>query len=295
MSLGLTAIPTAVQGRYDGAKGMWYLDPESTIEEIWIAIRPSQIKLHRSVMSDTSQQTFDVLNVAKVITPSTLSLQILFVLSHNGVPNGTLIEMQKEQLQEIIDNLFGPEGGKKDGLELAKSLDEAAGVSFSRARRNATHVAATRGLLSRAEADHVDRYVEDDAEMAELDDAGAEYQTVQERAYDMSLAGFELDKSYTMMDLYVKVAKTLLDRSVKDWRIRVPQSAELYVIPDPLGVLKEGEVQIRFGPDAPVDPDTMMRMFSLTGDVLVTRHPCLTPVDIQKVKGSSIPRASKSY
>lgn len=108
----------------------------------------------------------------------------------------------------------------------------------------------------------------------------------------MLMAGFEAGKSALLTKLIVQATKTTLDRMVRKFRFTVKRSAKVLVIPDPVGVLQEGEVQLVFGRDSPVDPSTMMRKAYLSGDVLVTRHPCLLPTDIRKVKASTHPSLS---
>lgn len=97
--LNMSSLPTAVQGRYDGAKGVWYLAPgdedERNEKGMWIGIRDSQKKLQRNDTTEKCQQILDVLRPATVTTPSCLSKQILMILVHNGVALGTLINMQK--------------------------------------------------------------------------------------------------------------------------------------------------------------------------------------------------------
>lgn len=42
--LGLTVIPSAVQGRLGSAKGMWIVDVTESSDDLWIEIFPSQRK-----------------------------------------------------------------------------------------------------------------------------------------------------------------------------------------------------------------------------------------------------------
>lgn len=155
--LGLATVPTAVQGRYDGAKGVWYVVPvkeQARWSEngeggsIWIGIRDSQRKLNRGQTLDVSHQVLDVLRVSQATTPSCLSKQILLVMSHNGVPHRTLIEMQERQLRQMVNNFF-----VVDAVELAKVLDRAGGVYNGRARRAAPHLAASKGFSNRVTED----------------------------------------------------------------------------------------------------------------------------------------------
>lgn len=104
------------------------------------------------------------------------------------------------------------------------------------------------------------------------------------------LSGFLIKSSLVTSDEVMQAVKALLDRS-KD-RIVVQRSVERPIIPDPLGVLEEGEIQVRFGSDAPIDPESMIALPAVLGDVLITRLPCLIPTDIRKVKAVIHPRLS---
>ena len=44
--LGIEQVPAAVQGRLGGAKGVWYVDPETDpyCQDLWIELKDSQIK-----------------------------------------------------------------------------------------------------------------------------------------------------------------------------------------------------------------------------------------------------------
>lgn len=52
-------------------------------------------------------------------------------------------------------------------------------------------------------------------------------------------------------------------------------------IPDPIGILNEGEIQVRSS--HPIKSAPGGESSVILGDVLVTRHPCKVPTDIQKV------------
>lgn len=55
-----------------------------------------------------------------------------------------------------------------------------------------------------------------------------------------------------------------------------------------MGVLEEGEVQLTFNSSKmPRDPDSGVDIPALEGDVIVTRHPCLTPADCRRVRATT--------
>lgn len=51
---------------------------------------------------------------------------------------------------------------------------------------------------------------------------------------------------------------------------------------DPFGILNEGEIQVRSS--HPIRSAPGGESSIILGDVLVTRHPCKVPTDIQKVR-----------
>lgn len=286
--LELQSVPTAVQARYDGAKGVWYVasaseEASEAKDSTWIAVRESQRKLKRCKVSEPSHQILDVLRYSRVTTPSCLSRQILMVLCDSGVPHDALLEMQEEQLRRVVGRFVGQDGKLSGRGLLAKALDELGGVYVGRLRRTLSHTASAIGLLSRSAEDMASKAQEEGEEGETGETTVTTYQTIFEKAYDMLQAGFEAEESKTLSNHIVQATKIVLDRVAEKFQISVERSAEVLVIPDPVGVLEEGEIQLRFGLDCPVDPSTLERIASLSGNVLVTRHPCLAPTDIRKV------------
>ncbi|PWN41687.1 hypothetical protein IE81DRAFT_324314 [Ceraceosorus guamensis] len=310
--LGLPTIPAAFQGRFAGAKGVWYADVASTTASaLSITCRDSQVKLKLGEASvrDPSHNTFDIVTPARLSLPSKLSKQIILVLEHNGVSPLTIIDLQTAQLEAIAGRLclLQSENGSSDSMRerLAKEVDILGGVTAARARHAAPCDARAKGL-SRFSADSDDEDLSDDddgtpssttmAPSASSDDsaAGLGYRArslgVHQRAYDALISGFEPANCAMLARALREVLHVALQTVIRDFAVPVAQSAEAIVIPDPAGVLEEGTIHLGFGDQAPTDPVTGMRVGVLDNmDVLVTRHPCLLPTDIQKVRAVSHP------
>lgn len=299
---GWQRAPAAFQARFAGAKGMWYVEPQSEPGSR-LSIRDSQLKLKRSEpgLDDVTLNTIDILTPAQVQWPSTLSKQIVLVLAHNGVDEITLVALQTESLRQVTDQL----SFDRPCFELARALDKFGNITNNRNNRNLLDARA-KGLKSRTE-DERDRDGKDD-EDGELFTAP---KSKLEKCYEMLLAGFHPRESAFLADQMVDATKDILQRALNKFQIKVwimssvnaggfctdyidtvscqvPRSAEVIVIPDPIGVLQEGEVQLTFNSSKmPRDPDTGFDISALNGDVLVTRHPCLTPGDCRKVRATT--------
>ncbi|KAK0711886.1 RNA dependent RNA polymerase-domain-containing protein [Lasiosphaeris hirsuta] len=78
-SLGLTDLPTAVQGRIGSAKGMWIMCVQHTSDEIWIETYPSQRKWE-CTEDDPLHRTLEIRSMASELKSAGLNLQLLPVL-----------------------------------------------------------------------------------------------------------------------------------------------------------------------------------------------------------------------
>jgi hypothetical protein len=82
--LGISEVPSAVQGRIGSAKGMWLVDIEDTSDDVWIQTYPSQRKWDGD-LSDPDQRTLDVLTHTKEVTQAGLNTQFLPVLEDRAI------------------------------------------------------------------------------------------------------------------------------------------------------------------------------------------------------------------
>ena len=107
---GYNCIPTAVQGRIGGAKGMWSIHPndDSTQPKIWL--RDSQCKIKYTRPLDRSHRIFDLLHVSRPSSTVSLSRQSVLNLCHNKVPPNVLSDLMREGLEQSAKELTNWEG-----------------------------------------------------------------------------------------------------------------------------------------------------------------------------------------
>ena len=302
--LGYDRIPSAVQARVAGAKGVWFIDPKSNLlpetgeEHFSIRVRESQKKLNLDSSADPSQSILEVLKPSKVTIPSTLSKQILLVLTHNGVQVSVFENLLQQELDRIVQAFFGwTESDCTDSLLLAKRVDEFRRVVAGKAK--VTMRASDQRVHNMASPEDDDpfkqtfSYEESGQYIARghhvwtgkpIDKAWA--------AYDMLISGFHPAGSQLLREMLKDIAKSCMERMLTRFALRVPLSAEAICIPDPTDTLEEGEIQLRFAKPI-VDEERLLQIDNVSeGDVLVTRHPCLLPTDIQRVRAVIRPELS---
>ena len=308
--LGYMTIPAAFQGRVAGAKGVWYLDPAAERAlpnekpKRWIEIRDSQnkIKYAKDKPLDLSQRIVDLLGPSRTFWPSTLSKQIILVLESNGVPISTFADMQRAELQKIANDICNWDGPADTvRMHLSTVVDQLCKVETTRAKRS-TDLAEHRaqGMESHVSGGktNVTQGSSDDDRETFFGQNGRHLWngmplSKYERAYEMLIAGFHPESCAYLADLLVEIADMAMRKVIKRFAIPVARSAEAIVIPDPTGTLEEGEIQFRFSDDHVLDPDTGLRLEHVPeGDVLVTRHPCLLPTDVRKVRAVVRPELS---
>uniref|UniRef100_V5GHL2 RNA-dependent RNA polymerase n=1 Tax=Kalmanozyma brasiliensis (strain GHG001) TaxID=1365824 RepID=V5GHL2_KALBG len=302
--LGYGSIPAAFQGRIAGAKGVWTLDPAAGVAlhgdeaKRWVQVRDSQKKLQYPADKplDLSQTVVDLLGPSRTFAPSTLSRQIILVMQSNGVPIDTFADMQRSQLQAIANEISNWEEKDldTDRMRLLTVVDRYCKVEATKAKRS-TQAAEHRaqGMANEIRGDSTtdrDPYLgDDDREIFFGPDGRHRWNGMpvskHERAYDMLLQGFHPVRCGYLADLLLDVADLAMRKLIKKFAIPVSRSAEAIVIPDPTGTLEEDEMQFNFSGDGVQDPeDSLWRHHVPEGDVLVTRHPCLLPTDVRKVR-----------
>lgn len=303
--LNLATIPSAIQARVAGAKGVWYLDPNAQSwlpgeePKRWIHIRKSQNKIEypRDKPRDLSQQVLDVLTGSRTTSPSSLSKQIILVLHSNGVPTETFAALQQAELRAIADSISNWDGPDLAVSHvLAKVVDDLCQVEKQRAKRSmdaAEHRAQGMGLSDRTQMDTAgddrDFFFEKGRHIWNCMPVSKP-----ERAYEMLGIGFHPRSCSYLAGLLVEIADTAMKKVLQRFAVPIARSAEAMVIPDPTGTLEEGEIQFRFSGDSICDPDSRLALHHVPeGDVLVMRHPCLLPTDIRKVRAVVRPELSR--
>ncbi|KAH9939845.1 RNA dependent RNA polymerase-domain-containing protein [Amylocystis lapponica] len=273
--------PTAVQCRIAGAKGLLLLHPNPAENEkpdpvIWL--RPSQIKIkYRAppgsyLPSDSSKERviIDVLRGSRLSTPTRLSTEILKAM------RGKV---------EALTTWTGPQGPSM----LWDTVSRTGRVLSARLTREMAGQARAKGLV------HDDYDDDDEEEGDKLEDYFREHSrawwddpvsgcpsSLEETVMVLVGSGFLPDNCPVLKAKLHEVIKKEVNTYVDKFRIDTPMSCTAFIVPDPYGVLRSGEISIRSAYRDMVDQKGCMTD-TILGDVVVTRHPCKVPTDTQKV------------
>ncbi|TBU58167.1 RNA dependent RNA polymerase-domain-containing protein [Dichomitus squalens] len=305
--IGLEERPTAVQGRFGGAKGLWILHPREQSSngapKIWI--RDSQVKVKLDLNNLHPAHTiFDLLAPPRVTLPSRLSKLTVLNLAYNGVPKETFVELMKDTIEEEVKPLTQWTGPKAMFL-LWKAVERVGGVSMKRALQHALGTSRALGLIGRSMQDLVDRDDEPPEALEQLatetSDLGGDVSeetistytalrdpitgqplTIHGVSLDLIQAGFNPLKLEFLYEKLKKIVTMAIDDIISDYHISVPLSAEAFIIPDPYGILNEREIHFKSTKNLK-DPLEDMNPHQLLGEVLIYRNPCRLPSDVQKV------------
>ncbi|KAI0005558.1 RNA dependent RNA polymerase-domain-containing protein [Russula compacta] len=282
--LGLPSRPTAVQGRVAGAKGLWILhcNDRSQTEPPRIWIRKSQKKVNLTSLEESRAHViFDlVAQSTRIVTPGHLNRQTIINLAENGVDSQVLQDLLHEGLNHMFTSLTQWNGPGAMPL-LWSTVNNLGGVTRTHLQRVAHGIARAIGLANRFEVDLEDEDDDDDPEdeRSSGDDDKPLYQAVLE----LIQAGFNPQSSPFLYEKMQWVVTMAMERYLKKYRFEVRQSAEAFIVPDPFGVLEEGEIHFRSSQELG-DPLTETNVYSVRGPVLVSRNPTMVASDIQKVE-----------
>lgn len=138
------ALPTGVQGRIAGAKGMWIRHPNDDSPDPKIWIRDSQNKIKLSELGK-AHRIFDLLSVSKPSSSIALSQQSILNLSFNGIPDDVLVKLLE---QGIVDEVMPLLDWKRPNAMTAlwDAINKSGGVSGSRTQRIAAGASRALGL-----------------------------------------------------------------------------------------------------------------------------------------------------
>ncbi|KAI0635289.1 RNA dependent RNA polymerase-domain-containing protein [Trametes polyzona] len=301
--------PTAIQCRIGGAKGLlcMYHDLSADEEEepiIWL--RPSQIKikhspyaLHERLLpadADPALLTIDLLRASRMNTPAHLSVETIINLAENGVPHSYFIDLFKARLTERLDTLLLFDGNDPKGMQrLWNAIAREGGVISARMAREAAGIARAAGLVARDyddnpeelededELDGVGRALRDQSSAWWEDPVSGSPSALEETCLVLLDSGFVPQTCPVLRAKLMEVAKKVVASLKTKYRSAVPMSCSAFIVPDPHGVLGPNEIHVKCSRRDFIDQDGRKTDIVL-GDVLVTRHPCKVPSDVQKVK-----------
>lgn len=249
--MSLDERPTAVQGRFGGAKGLWVLHPrdQSSTPKIWI--RESQVKIKLDMHNlHAAHSIFDLLAPPRVTLPSRLSRLTILNLAHNGVPRETFVELMRETIEAEVKPLVQWDGPKAMAL-LWKAVEKVGGVAMKRALQHAVGTSRALGLVSRSFQDYLEGEEPSEAlegmaqgvvEMEEDGEGSALYTALRDQAtgqpltihgsiLDLLQAGFHPLKLESLYDKLKKVMKLVVEDIIHEYHIAVQCSAEAFIVP----------------------------------------------------------------
>ena len=263
-SFNYESLPAGVQGRIDGAKGVWILHPtdKSDVPKIWI--RDSQNKIKNSGF-DRAHHIFDLLGPSRVSASVALTAQLIINLFSNGVPGSVLIDLMKKGLVEEISPLL--EWNIPHAMAfLWNAVNRFGSVSGTRTQRLATSLNRVLGLKGRDWGREEGPEREDSDEDSKEDESpfstftgrnkysGGSYQlsiyarfqadsfsnhslvpfALHESTVELIQAGFHPARSHQLFDKIKNVIEQVIKTSVEKCRIPISESLGAYVVPGKL-------------------------------------------------------------
>ncbi|KAF5352350.1 hypothetical protein D9756_006189 [Leucocoprinus leucothites] len=283
--LNRQSLPVALQGRIAGAKGLWLLHPtdESPEPKIWVRASQNKIKhphLHRS------HRIFELVAPSHPSNSVSISRQSIVNLSFNGVPDEVLLACVEKGLTDEIEPLL-KWNHPQVSLHLWNAINKNGSVARSRLSRATAGISRALGLTRRVwtEDDDEEEVIDFDEDKS-ADTGRNEYSGaplgLHESALELLQAGFHPLTFKSLRDKVQTIVEQTIKTYVESFRIHLPESLGGFVVPDPLGVLEEGEVYYRSSQPL-VDPRTQRDFHTLTGNVILGRYPIRLASDMQKV------------
>ncbi|KAK7063554.1 RNA-dependent RNA polymerase [Favolaschia claudopus] len=281
-------LPVAFQARIAGSKGVWIIHPsdDSTIPRIWIRYSQKKIALNRPNNLARGHRIFELLAVSKASLSAHLSAQSLIILSHNGVPSEVFTALQKDGLENLIRPLMDWRRPNATAY-LWNAVNEVSNVTRSRLQRLAISASRALGFEKRRfeelelaeDSDMVDFENEDTTHTGRNSWSG-EPLALSEATMDLLQAGFDPLKLPVLSGKLHHVIKATMETFLSKYKIPLDTSFEAYMVPDPSGLLHEGQVFYK----SSLDPDGPLR-----GEIVLGRYPMREPSDMQKVMAVDIP------
>ncbi|TGO86866.1 hypothetical protein BPOR_0271g00100 [Botrytis porri] len=258
LKLELSYIPSAFQGRFGEAKGLWIVDRTQDIETDWIELYGEQCKWKRGKkgghnFDHPSHRTFEVVGHSAPLKTADLNTQLLPILMHQATNS-------KRMENAIV-------GALKEGLE--QSLKEL---------RSALHSPQELRCWNRL----TNSALQDRVKNGTIQWLGSLPAKNEDKLSVLLDAGFDPRRLQFVMGLVKKAFDMKCAELKERLNITVAKSTKVYMVPDFWGVLEPNQVHLDFS--SFVDNETGLSDTQLENmDVLVARNPAHYPSDIQRV------------
>ncbi|OHE91722.1 RNA-directed RNA polymerase [Colletotrichum orchidophilum] len=250
--LGLSDIPSAIQGRLGSAKGVWIIDVEDSGSDIWIETWPSQRKWDCDFLQQ-EHRTLEIKPVAAQPRSASLNIQFLPILENRAKNKQA---MRKFVGDRLLDQLSDEIEAQKDAIKHPLRFRQWVNENLAARTQHLAHdsVPFLAGLP---------KYKED--QLNYLTDGG-----------------FEPTEQKFMQNMIWELRRAKRENLLKKMSIEIPGSAYLYMVIDFWDILEENEVQICFS--SPFRTERFSDFMLHGCEVLVARSPAHLVSDIQKVK-----------
>ncbi|KAL2140389.1 hypothetical protein VTI28DRAFT_3845 [Corynascus sepedonium] len=252
--LGLSDIPSAVQGRMGSAKGMWLMDVTDSGDTDWIETYPSQRKWDCDDI-DSFHRTLEVRNVPSELKAASLNLQFLPVLEDRAKDKTAMRRVISNRLlKDIEKQLEDQKAALKRPLQFRQWVNENSNNRSERVKHG--QVPFLGGLPA------------DKSEILSF----------------LMNSGFNPRSQKYLWDLAWDMQKQKCDTLISKLNIKIGRSAYIYMVVDFWGVLEENEVHLGFSSKFRDDLDDVSYTLLADCDILVARSPAHFVSDVQKVR-----------
>ncbi|GAB1319864.1 RNA-dependent RNA polymerase [Madurella fahalii] len=254
-TLGLSDIPSAIQGRMGSAKGMWLMDVTDTGDADWIETYPSQRKWDCDFASDPYHRTLEIRSISSELKSAGLNLQFLPVLEARARDPLLMRRAIGDRLVKDLEKHFeSQKSAFKSPLHLRQWVAENTNNRSERVKHG--HVPFLGGLP------------DNKGEILSL----------------LLNSGFDLRKQKYGKEIVWELQKLRCDVLKTKMNIKVGRSAYIYMVVDFWGVLEENEVHVGFSSKFRDESDDTSYTLLADCDVLVARSPAHFVSDVQKVR-----------
>ncbi len=246
-------IPSAIQGRISGAKGLWIVDyqgrfPDVSKRGFWIQVSDSQLKIKphpaERLDADASQRTFEVLKFAQDCREAQLNKQLITIVEDRGVPRRVVTTALEEDVKSYSDSLIQ---AMDDPRRLRLWMQE-------------------HGYSSPSDHPII---------LGSFPDSARHQMTL------LLDSGFHPSNCERLVLCAADLLKLHMDGYLEKMWIHLPHSTTVFCAPDPCDVLAEGEVFLGFSKPV-IDPRTGITEAALEDiGVLLARNPAHLASDIQ--------------
>ncbi|KAL2170755.1 hypothetical protein VTG60DRAFT_4503 [Thermothelomyces hinnuleus] len=254
--LGLTDIPSAIQGRIGSAKGMWLMDVTDCGDTDWIETYPSQRKWNCDDADDPFHRTLEVRKVASELKPASLNLQFLPVLEDRAIDKKAMRRaISNRLLNDLAKQFEDQKMALKRPLQFRQWVNE--NSNNNRPER-----------VKHGQVPFLGGLPADKNEILTL----------------LINSGFDPKSQRYLRDLAWELQKQKCDTLRTKLNIKVGRSAYIYMVVDFWGVLEENEVHVGFSSKFRDESDGVSYTLLADCDVLVARSPAHFVSDVQKVR-----------